>query len=200
MSKPRLDNFDDLLARTRSGDEAALAQLIDTCTPQIRRIARAMLGPLLRRHVDTVDVAQSVHLAIFTGVREGKLDVSDPDRLIGLAATLVRRKIANHWQKIKRRREISPRQLHPNDLLALSSSACSTESEEPASIVAHEDQMRHLLDQLNETERKLIELRLLGHSTAEVARKLDMDAGVLRVYLGRLRKRLREADQSCEWL
>jgi hypothetical protein len=46
----------------------------------------------------------------------------------------------------------------------------------------------------------LVELRLQGHSTADVARKLNLDSRFLRVRLGRLRKRLREQGLIEEWL
>lgn len=53
---------------------------------------------------------------------------------------------------------------------------------------------------LDETERRLIELRLEGCTTAEVARQLGLDPDVLRVRLGRLRRRLRQNGLLTEWL
>ena len=52
--------------------------------------------------------------------------------------------------------------------------------------------MEKLFDSLSQREQQVIELKLDGFTTAEIARELDLDADVLRVQLSRLRKRLRD--------
>jgi DNA-binding CsgD family transcriptional regulator len=53
---------------------------------------------------------------------------------------------------------------------------------------------------LNEAERRLLEMRMEGHSLAEVAQELGLSAVALRVRLTRLRQRLRSARVLDEWL
>ena len=73
----------------------------------------------------------------------------------------------------------------PALLLSLSSSDA-----DPAAEAALRDQIERLLSQLGDTERRVMELRLEGFTTAEVARRLGLDSDVLRVRLSRLRRRL----------
>ncbi len=55
-------------------------------------------------------------------------------------------------------------------------------------------------ESVEERNRRVVELRLLGFSTAEVARKLGLDADVLRVRLSRMRRRLRDKQVILDWL
>ncbi len=58
--------------------------------------------------------------------------------------------------------------------------------------VAMKDSLQRVLRELDSTDRKLIGLRLEGHSTAEAARRLDLNPDVTRVRLSRLRRRLED--------
>ena len=64
----------------------------------------------------------------------------------------------------------------------------------------YNDAVEHLCRLVDDKDRQLIELRLQGCSTAEVARRLNLDPDILRVRLSRLRKRLREQNVLPEWI
>lgn len=189
--------YEDLLNRVQGGDEHAVARLIATCEPEIRRVARAHLGRLLRPHLDSVDVAQSVQIALLIGLREGRLDVSSPEKLVGLAAAMVRHKVADHWRRVRRRDGLLQRGLETRDLGAL---LASREGGDPAVARERDEQVESVLAELDPEERRVLELRLLGHSTAETARALGLNADVLRVRLSRLRKRLRDGRLLADWV
>ena len=193
----RADTYDALLERARAGDEGAVARLIETCEPEIRRVARAHLGRLLRPHLDSVDVAQSVQIALLLGLREGRLDVSSPDKLIGLAAAMVRHKVADQWRRVRRRDGLLKRGIEARDLGALLASEAGGD---PAVARERDEQVEQVLAELPADERSILELRLLGHSTADVARALGLNADVLRVRLSRLRKRLRDGRLLADWV
>src|SRR5262245_18751564 len=101
MTEP-LDTFTVLLDRVRGGDKSAEAELVQRYEGIIRRAARGLLGPAMRPHLDSVDIAQSVHRSLFIGLRRQAFSFSSPDQLIALALTLVRRKVSRHWRKIQR--------------------------------------------------------------------------------------------------
>ena len=96
--------FDDLIERAKSGDQTAIEQLVKQYEADVRMVARMNLGPALRSHFDSVDLLQSVHHSILVGLKNEKFDISTPQRLIGLATTIVRRKIARKWRKLKRQK------------------------------------------------------------------------------------------------
>jgi RNA polymerase sigma-70 factor (ECF subfamily) len=184
------EGFAALLARARDGDEASMALLVEQYEPQVRAVARARLGTALRPYLDTVDLVQSVHRSLMVGVSQNKFDISSPEKLIGLAIIMVQRKVARQWRRVKRQERDSGA---AGDLQRLAHRPVSLSSPEsdPASAAEFQDKVRTLLETLDATDRRLIELRLEGRSTADAARTLGVDADVLRVRLSRLRQRLR---------
>ncbi len=96
------DTFDELLTRTRQGDELALAELLRRYEPKIRLSTRYLLRPVLRRYLDSIDVTQSVQFHLIRGLRNGRIVLSDPETFVALAVTVVRRKVAQHWRHLQR--------------------------------------------------------------------------------------------------
>ena len=195
----RVDEFTDLLSRARGGDRVALEHLVQHYERAVRLVARVRLGPALRPYLDSVDLAQSVHHSLLLGLREGKFDISTPDELVALAITLVQRKVARHWRHLRRQQRLSGESPDTGNLPQLLASL-SDSAQDPAAAAEFNDRVSHILGELDDTERKLIELRLAGHSTVEVARLLGLQANVLRVRLSRLRQRLRSGGVLTEWL
>jgi RNA polymerase sigma-70 factor (ECF subfamily) len=193
------EEFAALVARARQADPAALAELVRQYEPEIRRVARVCLGPALRPYLDSMDLVQSVHRSLLAGLRQEKFDLSQPQQLIALAATMVRRKAARHWRRARRQVRLfdatAGARQQGHALAALGGAG-----QDPAGAVQLADRVAHLCRGLSETERRLVELRVQGYSTAEVARQLGVDADVLSVRLSRLRQRLRAEGALAEWL
>lgn len=184
-------DFDLLLAAARSGDETAMQRLIQQYEPELRIVARHRLGPALRPHLDTIDLVQSVHRSLLIGLRAARFDISSPENLIALAVTIVQRKAAKHWRHLKRQQRLSGHDDSQGDLLETMLSL-RAERDDVTDGVATRELLAQWLKDVDPVERRLIELRLEGHSTVEVAQILDLDPDVLRVKLSRLRKRMRE--------
>jgi RNA polymerase sigma-70 factor (ECF subfamily) len=198
MDKP-VEDFKGLLSRARAGDRVALEHLVRHYERAVRLVARVRLGPALRPYLDSVDLAQSVHHSLLLGLREGKFDVSTADELVALAITIVQRKVARHWRHLRRQQRLSGESPDAGNLPQLLASL-SDSAQDPAVAAELSDRLARVLSELDDTERKLIELRLAGHSTVEVARLLGLQANVLRVRLSRLRQRLRSSGALTEWL
>lgn len=184
-------DFDLLLTAARSGDEAAMQQLIEQYEPELRIVARNRLGSALRPHLDTIDLVQSVHRSLMIGLRDARFDITSPQKLIALAVTIVQRKAAKHWRHLKRQQRLSGHEESKSDLVETMLSLRADRGDELSEITTRE-LLSQWLDKMDAVERQLIELRLEGYSTVEIAHQLQLDADVLRVKLSRLRKRLRE--------
>ena len=185
-------DFDLLLIAARSGDSEALEKLVAQYEPELRIVARMRLGAALRPHLDSIDLVQSVHRSLLVGLRADRFDISSPEKLIALALTIVRRKVAKHWRHLKRQQRLSGVDDGCSDdlvdtLLALQSSEPT--ASESSGIREH---LQRLMLELDPIEKQLIAMRIDGFSTIDVARALDLDPDVLRVKLSRVRKRLRE--------
>ncbi len=181
--------FLDLLARAREGDEEAMSDLVRQYEAEVRIVARARLGAALRPYIDSVDLVQSVHRSLIIGLRNDRFELASPENLIALAVSIVRRKVARHWRRVRRQQRLSA-QLDPTQELSHVLVSLSQDNVDPAAIVTMKDQVESVLRTLDENDRQLIELRLEGFGTAEAARKLGLDPDVSRVRLNRLRKRL----------
>ncbi len=197
MPEPPVD-FASLIQRARSGDHHAIEEVVRRYEPEIRMVAHVRLGPMLRPYVDTVDLVQSVHKSLLRGLRGGRFDISAPEQLVALALTMVRRKVARQWRRHKRHERGAGQTTDTCDL-AQYVTAHSTPVD-PAQAAELSDAVIHVCQQLNEDERRLIELRIQGYSTAEAARELGLDPDILRVQLSRLRRRLRSEGVLAEWL
>jgi RNA polymerase sigma-70 factor (ECF subfamily) len=183
------DDPAELLERIRDGDEEALTRLLLHYEPRIKTAAHVLLGPLLRPHLDSVDLVQSVHRMLLPGLRGGKYDLSDSEQLIALAVTLLRRKVARSWRRLRREHDL---QLRARADGVLPENMAAAEPEDPAQAAELKDGILHLLGHFKDDERRLLELRLQGLSTPQIAEQLGCDAHALRARLSRLRQRLRE--------
>jgi RNA polymerase sigma-70 factor (ECF subfamily) len=177
-----------LLDRVRAGDEPALMELLQHYEPRLRIAAHVLLGPLLRPSMDSVDLVQSVHRVLLPGLREGKFDLSSPEQVLALALTIIRRKVARSWRRVQR--EQIPRPQHRENGRA---------ADDPVEVAQARDLLHKLLETLSPEEQQLIELRLQGFSTVEIARKLNSQAPALRAKLSRIRQRLRSQGID-EWV
>ena len=185
------NDFDLLLQAARSGDSDAMEKLVAQYEPELRIVARMRLGSALRPHLDSIDLIQSVHRSLLIGLRADRFDISSPEKLIALALTIVRRKVAKHWRHLKRQQRLSGADEGGEDLV---DTLLALQSTEPTLSESAElrDHLSRLMLELDPVEKQLIAMRIEGFSTIEVARSLDLDPDVLRVKLSRVRKRLRE--------
>jgi RNA polymerase sigma-70 factor (ECF subfamily) len=193
------DEFAALVARVRLGDETALAALVQLYEPEVRLAARVLLGRALRSHLDSADLVQSVHHSLMLGLRQNKFTLAGRQQLVSLTLTMVRRKIARHWRRLQRQQRLDPEVLE-TQALADGPTSHGGAQPDPAAEAQYHDTLDYLCSKLEERDRRLVELRLQGHSTAEAARQLGEDPDVLRVRLSRLRRRLRECNALTEWL
>src|SRR5271155_5126968 len=89
------ESFRALIARVRSGDEQAAAELVRRYEPAIRRAARVRLvGTRLNRLLDSMDICQSVMASFFVRTALGQFELETPDQLLKLLATMTRNKLA----------------------------------------------------------------------------------------------------------
>ena len=193
------DDFAALLARARRNDPGAQAELVRRYESKVRLVARVLLGPALRPYLDSLDLIQSVHRSLLLGMRESKFAVSSAEQLVALATTMVRRKVARQWRRMRRQRRLECGAAESTDAPTLLTSLTSHEAD-PARAAQSNDAIRRLWDALDADERRLVELRLHGHSTAEIAVDLGLSEVALRVRMTRLRQRLRAAGVLDDWM
>jgi RNA polymerase sigma factor (sigma-70 family) len=190
--------FAALLKDAAAGDAQAQTLICEQYAPKVQIVARVLLGPALRPHFDSMDMVQSVHRSLLIGLREGKFDISSPQKLVALATTIVRRKVARKWRTS--RRQIRFDHDDPSQSIAATLSALSSGDTDPAKTAEFQDQMDTLCKNLSDVERQMLELRLQGFTSEEVGERIGIHAVALRVRWTRLRKRLIDAGVVADWL
>lgn len=199
MSDLTDSQFTRLLSRAAEGDPSALEQLALQYEPKVRMVARVLLGPALRPYLESVDLAQSVHKSIMIGLRNTRYAITSPDQLIALALTIVRRKASRHWRHLRKQDRLSwgrnPDDGPTDHVLG----TLQSHEADPAQLVQVNDDIRHLFQDLDETERRILERLAEGFSQAEVADLIGISRVALRVRLTRLRQRLRAQGHAADW-
>lgn len=190
-------DFQRLLQLAAQGDSAAQQQICNHYEQQVLIAARIHLGPLLRPHLDSIDIVQSVHRSLLLGLRDEKYQISNPERLIGLACTMARRKVARKWRVHRRQLQLTDRS---SQSLAHILTSLSNSGETPSERASFNEQVEKLCENLNNVERVMLEMRLAGFTTGEVAEHLGINPVAIRVRWSRLRQRLHSSGIFADWI
>jgi RNA polymerase sigma factor (sigma-70 family) len=184
------DDFAELLARVRGGDETAAGELVGRYERAVLRAVRSRLGQNMRRAIDSMDVVQSVHQSLLMGLRNQRFEMNSPAQLIALAVVMVQRKIARHWRKIKRLPAAGGDTIGHSQGTPLN--GITSHEPAPAELAAAGDLLERFLSQLDEFDRKLVRLKLDGYSSVEAAAILGREPAFIRMRWSRLRQLLRK--------
>jgi len=173
-----------LLRRLAGGQETAADILYRRYADRIRALARARLPDHVHARLDPDDVVQSVFRAFFESARRGLYQVPDGETLWRLLAVVTVNKVrslyAYHAAARRDARatvgwggdETSPTTDPETDLMELA--------------------VRDVLEQLPETERTAVELRLEGYEVAEIATRTGRSKRSVERSLQKARERLGE--------
>jgi RNA polymerase sigma factor (sigma-70 family) len=174
--------FVDLIARVRAGDPQAAVELVRDYEPAIRLVVRRRLtDPGLRRLLDSTDICQSVLGSFFVRAALGQYNLSTPEELLKLLATMARNKLADQVLKQRAaRRDVRRLQADGSAVIEVVDPRAS-----PSQVVADREFLREVRHRLSEDERQLVEQRALGRSWTEIAAVLGGSPDGLRMRLSR---------------
>ena len=173
--------FADFLARIRAGDAAAAEELVRRYEPAIRVIVRAHLGSELRRHLDSMDVCQSVMgSTFFARAALGQYDIQKPEELLALLARMTRNKLASQARFHHRDRR-DARRVAGGDALDAGASAEPT----PVRVAEGRELLRELRSRLSDEERELADRRADGQEWASIAGEMGGTPEARRKQLAR---------------
>ena len=193
------DEFSDLLTEARGGDREALTRIAEQYESKLRVVARVHLGPALRPYLDSQDLVQSVHRSLMVGLRDAKFDISTPEKLVALTLTMLRRKIARHWRRMRHQERMTTGSKDLGDIVELLASL-STPPAGPEAEAEFRDSIAYLCSHMDDIERQIIDLRLLGFAAPEIALQVGLSSVNVRVRMTRLRQRLAAAGVLDDWL
>lgn len=167
MSDP--NPFALLIARARTGDADAAAELVRTYEPAIRVAVRAALvDPKLRRQFDTEDVCQSVLGSFFVRMAAGQFDLSDPAQLVALLVRMARNKLATRARYHAQDKRNTGRVAGTDSALG----GVAADERQPDSVLAGRELYEKVLAGLTDEEKELVRRRTDGEDWATIAAAL----------------------------
>lgn len=182
-------DFTECLARSRSGDDEAAADLFDRWRPLLRLQARTLLGGEISRRVEPSDVVQEAltqaaqDLTSFRGNTEAEWLAWLKTLVAGHAAKARRRHLADKRDARRERHEWQ----QPAASGAASPLAAAIEREEARRLAA-------AIEQLPEQMQEIVVSRVFDQQPfEEIARELECTPGAARVAWTRAIRRLRAA-------
>src|SRR5262249_49837826 len=161
----------DLIAAFKAGSEGAARELFDRYCEKLMRLARRRIGQRMATPVDPEDVIQSAFRTFFFHVRSDEFTFQEENDLFKLLVRLTvnkaLRQIAHHRAAKRDPGREAGQGTEASDVLRnLTAHGPSPEVE-----VAVLDEFERFLAQLPDFDRKVLELRVQGHSAVAIAGK-----------------------------
>ena len=160
-----------LFNQWRAGDEQAARELFDRYADRLVALARRRLGQRMARRVDAEDVVQSVFRTFFVRAKEGQFTIRADDDLCKLLFRLTMIKTIRQVRHHKAAKRALGQEVEPNPDAPAEVQPIDREPD-PQAVNAFLDQLEHCLRQLRPQEREILEMRMQGFGTAEIAKKL----------------------------
>ena len=163
----------ELIARFKAGSESAATELFDRYCERLMCLARRRIGQRMASRIDPEDVIQSAFRTYFSRVRndefkfEGETDLFR--LLVRLTVNKTLRQIAHHRAAKRDPNKETGQGTGEDDIFSQ-----LTAGEPPPEVeVALLDEFERFLNRLQPFDRKVLELKFHGHTTAEIAGELD---------------------------
>jgi RNA polymerase sigma-70 factor, ECF subfamily len=186
------ETFARLMARLRSGEEAAAREVFERFAGRLVALTRRRFNRLLARKVDPEDVVQSAFKSFFVRHRAGKLDAGDCDELWHLLTLITLRKCADRAEYFHAERRDASREATGSaggDGPGAWRVALDREPRpEEAAILA--ETVEHLFRDVSAHERPILELSLQGYTASEISVGLGRAERTVRRLREHIRKRL----------
>jgi len=178
---------DNLIERCRTGDQDASRVLFDSYVERLLPLARRRISQRLASRVDAEDIVQSVFRTFFTRLKDDQFELANQDDLFRLLVRITvhktLRQVAHH--KAAKRdpgQEAGQGESAQEQLLQILANEPT-----PEATVTLLDQLEHFMQQMPESDRQILMLRMEGYSTEEIAQKTGSYDRKIRRVLERIR-------------
>jgi RNA polymerase sigma-70 factor (ECF subfamily) len=167
-------SFGDLMVRLRLGDDAAAAEVHGRYVRRLVALACTHLDARTRAKADPEDVVQSAFRSFFRRCEGGAFEASNWDALWALLAVITVRKCRDRRRNVGAQRRDAAREQpwdgRPEADQQASHLLVGEPTPEQAAMLA--ETLAQWLSSLDAAERAVVELGLMGHDDADIARQL----------------------------
>jgi RNA polymerase sigma factor (sigma-70 family) len=180
----------NLVARWRSGDQQAAADLFRRYAARLADLARQRLPNKIAARVDAEDVVQSAYRSFFVAARDGRYVLRETGDLWRLLVGITLHKL--HHQV--RRHTADKRQAGREQPVADDEPGAPGREPLPDEVVALTDLLEQVLAEFDPLERRMIELRLQGYRLGEIATETGRCLHTVLRVVQRFRNKLQAKD------
>jgi RNA polymerase sigma factor (sigma-70 family) len=162
----------DLVNDYQDGSESAAREIFDKHCERLLRLAKRRIGQRMSSRFDPEDVVQSAFRTFFTRVKNDEFEFANEDDLFKLLVRLTVRKTLRRIQYHRAdKRNPEAEQGHQADGSEVFAHVASAEPSAEVE-VALLDEFERFVEQLPTLDRQVLELKVQGFSTVEIAERL----------------------------
>ena len=193
-------SFRALMNELVDGRSDAAADIVEEYTAALVAVARRQISPKLARRIDPEDVVQSAYRSFFVRMGRGEYELGNGKELWKLLLTITLNKVRkqgkfHHAQKRDVSNDQSARDASREAPMAELAKSDEPSPEDTAMLV---EEVSRLLATLRAEDRPIVELRLQGYNSVEIAKETGRAERSVRRILERVRRRLGQCAASGE--
>jgi RNA polymerase sigma factor (sigma-70 family) len=176
------------------GDERVVAEFWDRYGARLQRLADKHLASRLQRRLGPEDIVQSACRTFLRRAQRGEFHLSDVESLWRLMSVITLSKVrqkARYHSRDKRAIDREARRNADTDSQPGLEQYVSTGEPTPEEVAEFADQLEHLLSEMDEEEKQLVQLKLQNHTNLEIADHMGCSERTVRRILSRVKSRLR---------
>jgi RNA polymerase sigma-70 factor (ECF subfamily) len=185
------DSFGALMTGLRRGDNVAAAEVHGRFVHRLVGLAYKQFDTWARHKADYEDVVQSAFRSFFRRCQGGAFEITNWDALWALLAVITVRKCRDRRKRLgAARRELARERAWDASVQRQQGVALLDGDPTPEQAAMLAETVREWLGSLNTAERAVVELGLMGHDDAEVARRLLRSRRTVRRVRSQVEQRL----------
>jgi RNA polymerase sigma-70 factor (ECF subfamily) len=194
-----------LVARWREGDQRAATELFQRYTERLIALAHSRMATKLAARVDPEDVIQSVYGSFFAAASAGRIVIErsgDLWRLL-VAITLHKLRRQREHHTADKRSVAAEQDLAGDDSFYGIPATLLARDPSPVEAVTLAETLESIMRGLDPVQRRIVDLRLQGHSHAEIVAETHRSRATVQRVLdlvkqqaGEVMLRVREKGQS----
>ncbi len=180
-----------LVEMFRAGDDEAAEVLFKRYVNRLIRVAHNRLSTKLARRIDPEDVVQSVFRSFFEHARRGRYEIDEEGELWSLLAAItvnkIRRKVELNTAK---KRGVDMEQSAFDGPEGQYQPQAISAEPLPADVLGLMDEVALLTRDLEDFQKRIVELRLAGYRLDEIAEDVSMSERTVRRVLDKVKVHL----------
>jgi RNA polymerase sigma-70 factor (ECF subfamily) len=177
------EEFDDLLARAKAGDEAAIREFLLRFEKEVRAMVRCRLPKKLRTQFDSTDFVQAVWQSFFRDLDQDCRNFANVGHLRGFLSGMVRNKVSEQHRRLTRTEKYD---VGREERLYVRRAGREVPREvvspepSPSQAVQASDRMEQLMAGRSPREVEVLTLRRQGLTLVEIAERTGIHERTVR--------------------